>query len=198
MRLLALLLATCLSGCAIGRPPPTQTTYDFGLSAQPTAVARPLKGSLAIDPVRAADVVAGTGIVYRLAYDNAARPEIYSQSRWATPPAELLTQRLQQKLARAAAGGVIQGSNGVQADTQLRVEVVQFSQVFDAPEHARALVQMRASLIDAKTNELIAQAEFQAHRDTAPNAEGAARGLREASDAVFDEVAEWLTKAARR
>lgn len=198
MKLLALVFAVVLSGCAVGRPAPTATTYDFGLNAQPVTVAPPLQGALAIDPVRAADVIAGTGIVYRLAYDNAARPEIYSQSRWAATPAELLTQRLQQKLAHVARGGVVQGTSAVQAGTLLRVELEQFSQVFDAPQRARALVQVRASVIDTQRGSLVAQQDFRAERPTAPNAEGAVQGLREASDAVLDDIAHWLPRSQPR
>lgn len=187
-----------VSACAAGRPAPPQTTYDFGLSATPVAAHPRLSGSLAIAAVSAPAALSGTGIIYRLAYENAARPEIYSQSRWAAPPAALLTQRLQQKLAGIAAGGVIQASDGVQADKLLRVELEQFSQVFGAPDKSRALVQMRASLIDAKTSDLIAQADFHAQRRADPNAAGAAHGLRGASDAVFDEMAQWVLRAARR
>lgn len=194
-RLLALMWACLLvSACAAGRPAPPQTTYDFGLSAAPIAVHPRLPGSLAIATVRASDALGGTGIIYRLAYENAARPEIYSQSRWAAPPAELLTLRLQQKLAAIAADGVIPARDGVQADKLLRVELEEFTQVFDTPDGSRAVVQMRASLIDPKTNDLVAQADFRAQRPADPDAAGAAHGLREASDAVFDQLAQWVLR----
>lgn len=193
--ILALLLL--LSACAIGQPAPAVTTYDFGLGAAPFASSARLMGSLGIEPVRAPAVFDGTGILYRLAYRNSARLEMYSRSRWAATPAQLLTQRLRQKLGHVARGGVILATDGVAADHVLRVELEQFSQVFDAPNRSRALVQMRASLIDAKTSKLIAQSDFHAEQPARANAAGAAAGLREASDSVFDAMAQWLAKVAK-
>jgi cholesterol transport system auxiliary component len=168
------------------------TTYDFGLSAPAIAVAKPLPGTLAIAAVSAPAWLASDGIIYRLAYDNAARPEIYSQSRWVAPPTELFGQRLHQRLADVAAGGLTDGASRVDADYLLRVELEEFSQVFDARDRSRALVRARASLIDQQQDALVAQNQFSAERPAAPDAAGAAQGLREASDVMLNQLTTWL------
>jgi cholesterol transport system auxiliary component len=196
-RALLLLLAPILAACTLARPAANPTAFDFGLSPKPVAIDERLPGALAVAPVHAPTPLAGTGIVYRLAYENAARPEIYSQSRWAAPPAELLTQRLQQRLESITEGGVTGGSDNVAADYLLQVDLEEFSQVFDAPNKSRAVVQVRASLIDPKKNALVAQDNFRAERPAASDAAGAARGLREATDKVLDRLAQWLVGSVK-
>jgi cholesterol transport system auxiliary component len=196
MRWAILLLAPVLTACIGAAPVPPPTTYDFGLGAPPVAMRQPLAGTLGIANVTAPDWLAGDGIIYRLVYDDPARPEIYSQSRWAAPPAKLLTTRLKQRLANLAAGGVTEGGSNVAADYLLRLELEEFSQVFDTRDQSRAVVRARASLIDPQQGTLLAQEEFTAERPAAPAAPGAARGLREASDVVLDQVAHWLVGQA--
>lgn len=198
MRSLLFLLAPLLTACVGAPPSPPPTTYDFGLSATALTVDKPLLGSLAIAEVTAPDWLAGDGIIYRLAYENAARPEIYSQSRWAAPPTELLTQRLRQRLANIAAAGVTQGGSDVATNYLLRVELEEFSQVFDAPNQSRAMVKARASLIGTQQGSLLAQEEFAAHRPARPDAAGAAHALRETADAVLEQVAHWLLSQSER
>lgn len=192
MRPPVLLLATVLTACVAAAPAPPATTYDFGLSAPSIAVDAPLPGALAIADVTAPGWLASDGIIYRLAYDNAARPEIYSQSRWAAPPTELLGQRLKQRLAGLVAGGLTDGTSNVAADYVLRVELQEFSQVFDARDRSRAIVRARATLIDPRRGLLIAQEEFNAEHPAAPDAAGAAHSLREASDMVLNHLSTWL------
>lgn len=187
----SLVIAFALSACAAPSAP-RPALYDFGLSAPPVRVSQPLAGSLAIDDVRAPPWLASEGMIYRLAYENAARPQPYSQSRWAAPPAALFGERLQQRFGHLAAAGVAPAAAGVSADYVLRVELDEFSQVFEAPERSRAHVGVRVSVLDPANAELLAQRDFRAIRPAAPNAAGAARSLREASDAVLDEIAAWL------
>lgn len=194
MRVSVWLLVPWLAACAA--PVRNSTTYDFGLSAQPVAVSDPLPASLAIAEVQAPAWLASDGIVYRLAYENAARPHVYSQNRWVAPPPALLTQRLQETLANVAAGGVTPAAAGVTPDYLLRVELEEFSQVFDARDASRATVRVRASLIDPRRGELLGQRDFHAERPAAPDAAGAARSLREASDAVLHDIAGWLAAGA--
>ncbi len=187
-----LLFAPVLTACVGAPPAPMPTTYDFGLGAPAIAVDRPLPGTLAIATVTAPAWLASDGIIYRLAYDNAARPEIYSQSRWVAPPTELVSQRLNQRLAHVAAGGLTDGVSSVAADYLLRVELEEFSQVFDARDRSRAVVRARASLIDQQQGTLVAQEEFSADHAAGPDAAGAAHGLREASDVVLNHLTTWL------
>lgn len=191
MRWALLVLAPVLAAC-VGAPSSPPRTYDFGLAAPAIRIDQPLPGSLAVADVTAPAWLSGDGIIYRLAYDNAARPEIYSQSRWVAPPTELLTQRLRQRLASVAAGGVVQRGASVAADYLLRVELEEFSQVFDARDESRAVVKARASLIDSRSGALLAQDQFTALRPARPDAAGAAQALREASDAMLSKITQWL------
>ncbi len=187
-----LLFAPVLTACVGAPPAPMPTTYDFGLSAPAIAVDQPLPGTLAIATITAPAWLASDGIIYRLAYDNAARPQVYAQSRWVAPPSELLGQRLQQRLANVAAGGLTDGASSVTADYLLRVELEEFSQVFDARNRSRAVVRARASLIDQQQGTLVAQQEFNAEHPAPPDAAGAAHSLRGASDAVLSKIVGWL------
>lgn len=190
------LFALALAACAAPAPQ-RAAIYDFGLSAPPLTVGEPLPGSLAIADARAPPWLATEGIIYRLAYENAAQPQPYSQSRWAAPPAALFTERLQQKFGHIAAAGVVPAATGVSTDYLLRVELDEFSQVFEAPDVSRARVRVRVSVIDPVKGELLAQRDFQAVAPAVPNAAGAAKSLREASDDVLDEIASWLATQTR-
>lgn len=192
MRRVLLLLALCAC-VSPGPTTPPPTHYDFGLAGPPLPVAAPFPGSLAVADVGAPEWISGEGIIYRLAYQNAARPAAYSRSRWVAPPAALLSQRLRQRLANVAAGGVMQQASGVPHEYVLHVELEEFSQVFDAPQQSRAVVRVRASLIETK-GALLAQETFSAERPARPDAVGAAMSLREATDAVIEALAAWLLR----
>lgn len=184
------LCALCACLTPAPRPPPT-ASWDFGLAAPPLEVAAPVKGTLVLADVTAAELVAGEGIVYRLAYLNAARPEIYAHSRWVAPPAELFSQRLLQRLASIATGGVLRQATGVAADWALRVEIEEFGQHFEAPDRSVAQVRVRAMLF-GRGGALVGQKVFAAERPAPPNAVGAAVGLREAADEVIDGIGRWI------
>lgn len=190
-----LLLALC--GCVTpGRPAPPRTSYDFGVAAASLQVARPVSGSLVVADVAAPEWLVGDGIIYRLAYENEARPAVYSRSRWVASPAQLLTERLIQRLSGLVSGGVARSRTEAPADYLLRAELEEFSQIFDAPESSRVLVRMRATLLGSGGVRL-AQQVFEAEKPAAPDAAGAATGLREASDQLIDELGAWLLKEAK-
>lgn len=175
-------------------PPPTR--YDFGLPVQPVEAERPLPGVLAVADVAAPEWLAGEGILYRLAYENEARPATYGMSRWVAPPSELLSQRLLQRLSRLAAGGVVRDALGATADRRLRVELEEFSQLFESPGQSEALVRVRATLQDAR-GQLLGQEVFEERRPAGSDAAGAASGLREAADQVIDRIAAWVLSVPR-
>lgn len=81
------------------------------------------------------------GLAYRLAYADASRLREYGQARWAGPPAQLIQQRLIQQLGLTSVG---QGKS----ICVLRIEVSEFSQVFDSLERSRGVLQGRAQWLD--------------------------------------------------
>jgi cholesterol transport system auxiliary component len=132
-----------------------------------------------------------SAIYYRLAYQDAARPRAYAQSRWVMPPAALLGQRLRASIARASKAGVFVPADGARADYTLRLELEEFSQVFDAADKSRAVVRLRAILV--RDRGLVSQQSFAAERAAAtPDAEGGVRALIAASDEAGNSVIDWL------
>ncbi len=179
-------IATCLPGCGIApaaRAP--ASTYDFGppLTGAPAATV-----PIVVHDTAAPAWLDSPGIVYRLAYANAAEPRVYGSSRWVSSPANLLTQRL-----RTTVGGLAP-TDGVRAEHSLRVELLEFSQTFDAPDRSRGVLRLRATL--SRSGALIAQRTLALERPAAANdAAGGARALSEAADAAATEVAAWARSA---
>ena len=131
-------------------------------------------------------------IVYRLNYQDAARQLTYANSRWAAPAAALLSQRLRAQLAAASDGGIVNIADSARADYALRVELEEFSQVFDTAEASRAVVIARASLVNVARRTMQAQKTFTFEKPAASaNAEGGVRALADASSELIDAIVAW-------
>lgn len=191
-RAVLLLSLALLAGCALG-PQSRQgmASYDFGLPRTEKDASLRLHQDLVVAAVAAPAWMDNSGIHYRLAYQDATRPEAYSLSHWVMSPAALLGQRLRARLARASSAGVFMPSDGVRAAHTLRLELEEFSQVFDAPDKSRAVLRLRASLI--RQRGVVAQQGFNIeHAAATPNAEGGVRALITASDAASEQLIDWL------
>jgi cholesterol transport system auxiliary component len=197
--MLALALAL-LAGCSLGPAARDATvTYDFGPQQAGPAGNPRIPGTLLVPTATAPAWLDSTALVYRLAYQDASRQQSYAGARWAAQPAQLFTQRLVAQLAAHSDGGVATAGDGVRADQALRIEVLDFTQVFDASDRSRAVVQVRATLIDLAKRSVIAQRTFGADRPAAPaNAEGGARALAASADAMVAEIVVWTATALRR
>jgi cholesterol transport system auxiliary component len=142
--------------------------------------------------------LSGPGIVYRLNYDNAARPQAYALSRWSASPALLLTERLRARLAAATANGIVAGIDGVRADYVLRVELEDFSQSFDAPNSSRVALRARASLISIPARTLVAQSTFPVEQAApTPDAPGAVQALNAATEEFLEALVKWTEARLR-
>lgn len=142
--------ALLLVGCA-SSPAPRATVYDFGpgvLTAQapatPAANGKPRVPVLLTD-VDAVGALDGNALQYRLAYAQAQQVHPYAAARWGVPVAQLVRQRLRDQLGRQrtvlSPGDVPPAGVGV-----MRVELEEFSQVFDSPQTSAALVRARVTL----------------------------------------------------
>lgn len=171
--LLALLLP---SACALKRPEATPAVYDLGpIPRAEQSVTAPGPNLAAVE-VSAPPWLAGPGLVYRLAYRDPWRRELYRDSRWTAAPAALLAERLRQ---RAAVGGAGRGMT-------LRLELEAFEQVFVAPGQSEVRLRLRAWLGEGR------QGVFDLVRPAAtPDAAGAVRALSEASEEVLTQVLSW-------
>ncbi len=190
-----------LVGCAATRTQTPVAIYDFGLqrlsdapNAYDTSRQPRLSGSLSV-AVTSPTWLDSPAIQYRLAYHDLARSYIYASNRWAAGPATLLTQRIKTRIAAGSNGGVVTASDGVQANYVLRLDLEEFTQVFNTTDQSHALVRMRASLIDRGTRLLLAQRSFSMeHAAPTPNAAGAVHALTEASDKLIDNLIDWLAE----
>jgi cholesterol transport system auxiliary component len=192
-------LAACVFLGACGVAPtggPQQASFDFG----PAPLAAPAGARIA-QPLMVADVTApawldAPSVIYRLAYVNAAEPRSYAYSRWVMSPAALMTQRLRAAVAAATPGGVLSPSDGVRAETVLRVELEEFTHSFDAPQSSRAVVRLRASLVSNRA--LVAQRVISVSRPAAAHdAAGGAAALAAASDEAIVQLVGWVATAKR-
>ena len=200
-----LVLLLGLSACSsLPQPPVRADVYDFGPGLASAASAHPQtdRGAIVLPEVAAAQgPSADRALVYRLAYANAQQLRPYSLARWSQPPALLLTQALRARLGQEWAVLTADGAGWMQAGGRLpdmlRVELEEFSQVFDSPEASHALVRVRASLSGSVGGEarLRAQRLFVAQRPaTTPDAAGGAKALADAAAQMADELAQWLAQ----
>lgn len=191
------MLGTTLAGCSFERPvSAVPTRYDLG---PPPVYARSnpaLPGAVLIPSVRAPAWLDDTAIVYRLLYEDSAKPQAYAMSRWAAEPASLLTDRLRSRFA-AVADGVVTPGYSAASDYTLRVELEDFSQPFDSPGNSRASLRALVTLLDSRDRKLVAQRVFDIERASAPTAPGAVKGLTEATDAFLEELVKWTAQSAR-
>lgn len=192
LRAALLLLLALLSGCAIG-PQVRQgmANYDFGLPRSNKDAHPRLQQDLLIAEVTAPAWMDNSNIYYRLDYQDALRPRAYALSHWVMPPAALLGQRLRADIARASKAGVFAPADGVRAEYTLRLDLEEFSQVFDAAINSHAVLRLRATLM--RKRDVVAQQDFDIERAAAtPNAEGGVRALIAASDAAGEKLVDWL------
>lgn len=140
--LLVLMLAGCFTAGKRGEA--ALAIYDLGPSA--IAAEKPSALSLAIE-VRAPLWFDSLGINYRLLYAEPARLREYARARWAGSPASLIQQRLTREL------GLISSGQGRTA-CLLRIDIAEFSQVFDSPAVSRGVLTGRAQWLDRSRSQL--------------------------------------------
>lgn len=197
--LAAALLAT---GCAVPDRPVRSTLYDFGPGAtQP----QPANRMAPLAPIALADIDAGgaldtSAMLYRLGYADANQLRPYAQARWTAAPAQLVRQRIREQLSQrrvvlnTGEGASLLRSGGV-APRVLRLELEEFSHLFESPTQSSGVVRLRATLAENTPSgeKLLAQRVVIVQRP-APTADapGGVRALAAATDAVAEELSQWL------
>jgi cholesterol transport system auxiliary component len=178
---------------ACGTPRGSVTQFDLGLPPTGTALEPRPANARTLAKVSAPARLDSPAIVYRLAYDDADQVRAYAQSQWVAAPASLLSQRLRERLTLAVSAGTARAGETPPSDYLLRVELEEFSQVFDTPQTSHALLQACATLVDLRRRELVAQHVFLVQRPAlSPDAAGAAHGLRDAADEFITELLHWM------
>ena len=194
MRQLALVLVLCVtSGCSLmtSKAPP-KTEFDFGPEPNASSDSAPLSQvQLVVYDVRAPTWMEGTAMYYRLAYQNAAVPLPYAESEWVMSPAALLTERLRSSAAVHADGGTrLVGVRTTEVYT-LHSELLEFEQIFDAPDRSHGALRLRATL---QGEGVWAQRTFAIDRPApTPNAAGGVIALAECSEELARLVEGWVS-----
>ena len=182
-----------LAGCgALPEKPVRPAVYDFGTGL----VVKPAP-SENLPPLLLADIdapaaVDGTAVLFRLAYADVQQLRPYAQARWSMPPAQLVRQRLRDQLSQQRV--VLNPAEGPAAFI-LRLELEEFTQVFEAPDRSVGQVRLRATLLESTggRERLVAQRRFAVERPApSPDAAGGVRALTAATDAAIAEIAQWL------
>lgn len=215
----AFFLAVALSACT-GLPAPAQRplVYDFGPPAAPaaapslapvpaqaasTAGAAPALPVLALAEVQSGGLTDGSSaVLYRLAYANVQQLRPYTLARWSQPPAQLVQQRLRAELGRHRALLDANDAAALRAPRPavLRVELEEFSQVFQTPSESVGLLRLRATLVEPHPEgvALLGQRVFTIERPaTSPDAAGGTRALAEAAQQAAQEIDTWLRQWGR-
>ena len=193
-RLSSVAVALTLGACGslpLPDKPVRPDVYDFGpISSQrantPTGV------PIALAQFEASRALDSTRMVYRLAYNDAQVPHPYAHARWSMPPAQLLYQRVRSVLAETHP--IVFVGEGY-ARIELRVELDEFSQVFDSTSQSHGLVRAHVTAL-APTNRgdrLMGQRSF-AVQVPAPTADapGGVKALTQASEQISRDIAQWV------
>jgi cholesterol transport system auxiliary component len=200
MRKFLIIAAIFAAGCAATRAHAPASVYDFGLDRSPALAAGAASRLAGVSTKLLVTATSpawldNPAIQYRLAYHDPGRAYIYANSRWASPPVALLAQRAKRRIASAGSTAVVSSGDGVRADYALRLDLEEFTQVFDAPGESRAIVALRASLIEPGTRILLAQRNFSMEQPAREaNAAGAVIALTEASDRLIANLIDWLAQ----
>jgi cholesterol transport system auxiliary component len=187
-RLIALLLACLLFTSCTSMKKPQPGLFDLGLA--PPAATIPALPPLALADVDTPEWLDSPAIFYRLNYASQHQPRPYANSRWSMPPAQLFAQRLKSRIVQGGST-LLSASDGAVGVPVLRLEAEEFSQVFTSAGQSEGLVAMRLSVLDGRR--LLGQKSF-LRRAPAPSAdvEGGVAALAAASDAVIDDILQWL------
>ena len=204
LKALFLAASMLVTGCALPDKPRPSVSYDFGPggSRENTAPTPPTQGAITLAEVETSAALEGTAVLYRLAYADAQALYPYAQARWSMPPAQLLRQQAKAQLGatRAVLSGaeVVSGGVGTAATGSarlLRLELEEFSQVFESPTQSIGLVRLRVNVMQpsAQGDRLIAQRTIRVTRP-APTADapGGVRALTIATEAAMVELDAWL------
>jgi len=183
--LLVALFACLLGACsAIVPKPVVMAQYDLGPFA-PRGLEEAF-ASVRIE-VTAAPWLASSAMQYRLDASDPAQRRVYAHSRWVSSPPAMLRQALARSL------GSVEGQGGC----RLRIELDEFIQRFDDAGMSRAEVLVRASLLPARGDRILAVRAF-ALAAPAPSADAAGGVLahREAVGGLAQRLEEWMQTLA--
>ena len=206
-----------LTGCTLPRSASTPLVYDFGPGSTQAVPAIRIANlpPLELSAVQASTALNSTAVFYRLAYADAQQLKPYTLARWSMPPAQLIGQRLRDRLGQrrpvVAPGDIFLAPPARQSASQpvpvakaeslmnLRLELEEFSQVFETPDNSSGQLRLRATLMlrGPAGDTLVAQRSFYANQTaTSADASGGVRALTAATDQAVTDIEAWLEQVA--
>ncbi len=194
-----LVLLGALSGCGgLPKSGSAVAMYDLGpaiVQELPRTRMAPLP-ALVLAEVQAPTALDNLPVVYRLGYSDAQQLRPYAQARWSMPPAQLLSQRVRETLGqRRAVLNFADGVQGPPGTLTLRLELEEFSQLFESAGSSSGVLRLRATLTQADQggDTLVAQRSFWLREAAAsPDAAGGVRALTAAVDSAVLQLDQWV------
>ena len=191
--LVAVLPAGCINLAVGGKTARPNLSYFDLAGAMPTRSPDDSSSASRAPAIslRSVDVVAPTwldtpAMQYRLAYSDPARRASFAESRWVAPPPELLEQSLRRGMSSAE-------THLAPGPCRLQIEVEEFVQVFDSPQSSSGVIELRAALLVARTDQLLARRSFRASRPAqSADARGGVAALAAAASAASSAIRDWL------
>lgn len=183
MRFFILLsISGIIAACAgINKTTQNMATYDFGLSTSSESN-QLVTSKIPLDEITAAEGINHNRIRYRLNYVNPSRVFFYSESRWVSTPAELLTGKLS-----ALTSVAVQPAN-----CSLRLKIEAFDHVFESANISHGIVQLHIALIEKKSKRIISnQLISESAAAASPNAQGGTAALQTASRNALVKAINW-------
>ena len=188
-----------LSACALPEKPTAPSVFDLGMiqAPSPNAPGSSLAVAVALNDIEAPLALDGTGVLYRLAYAQAQQLRPYANARWSMAPAQLVQQRLRERLAQGAAvlnrtQAASLRNSGV-LSVELTVQLEEFCQVFTSAQNSQGQIRLRATLMQG--NRLLGQKVFTAQQAaSAADAPGGVQALASATDVAVGELQAWVTQ----
>lgn len=198
-RLVIFLAVLALAGCALPSPPARPAVYDFGPGplSQALTTRQANLAPLALAEVETPTALDSTAVLYRLAYSDSQQLRPYALARWSMPPAQLLRQRLREHLGqrRAVLTPGDAGPADAPAPPTLRLQLEEFSHLFESPDKSSGLLRLRVTLVQPGPagERLIAQRSVIVQQAApTPDAPGGVRALMAATDQAAQEISTWL------
>ncbi|WP_229459402.1 ABC-type transport auxiliary lipoprotein family protein [Massilia cavernae] len=184
--------AVLLAGCSSTSRNPGNATYDFGPATAPvptTAAFAPLPAVVVTD-ITGVAALDSERMFYRLNYADPLRTRSYANSRWASTPLSMVTQRIKSRIAQSGAK-VLTPTDASTGVPILRMEIDDFTHAFDSQAQSFGQIVLRASLFQG--HKLIDQRTFDRKTSAgSADAGGGASALAAATDAAAADMIAWL------